>query len=186
VTLPLKIRRADLSDAALLAEFAARTFEETFGAENAADDMAAHLASSYSAGRQRDEIASPDIITLLVEDDGQLAGYAQVRRNRPPIEPAPEKAVELWRFYVDRPWHGHGVASLMMSAAKDAATALGGQQMWLSVWERNPRAIGFYSKCGFRTIGSKDFWVGSDRQTDHVMTVDMPATDSGLQAPGRP
>jgi diamine N-acetyltransferase len=45
--------------------------------------------------------------------------------------------------------------------------------MWLSVWERNPRAIAFYGKCGFRMVGSKDFWVGSDRQTDHVMVLEL-------------
>jgi diamine N-acetyltransferase len=169
----LTMRRADISDAALLAEFAARTFAATFGAENTADDLAAHLAASYGVVQQRREIRNPDVITLLAEDDGRLAGYAQVRRNAAPIEPPPASAVELWRFYVDRPWHGRGVAAPMMSAAKDAAVALGGQQMWLSVWERNPRAIAFYGKCGFRMVGSKDFWVGSDRQTDHVMVVEL-------------
>jgi ribosomal protein S18 acetylase RimI-like enzyme len=167
------ILRAESADAARLAEFAARTFAETFGAENTADDMAAHLAASYGVAQQRTEICNPDIITLLVEDDEQLAGYAQIRRNRAPIEPPSESAVELWRFYVDGPWHGRGVAALLMSAAKEAAVALGGQQMWLSVWERNPRAIAFYGKCGFRIVGSKDFWVGSDRQTDHVMVAEL-------------
>jgi ribosomal protein S18 acetylase RimI-like enzyme len=167
------IYRAGIDDAARLAEFAARTFMDTFGAQNTADDMAEHLVASYGTTQQRREIADPDIITLLVDDASQLAGYAQVRRSPAPIEPPPEAAVELWRFYVDRPWHGRGVAASLMAAAREAAETLGGRQMWLSVWEHNPRAIAFYCKNGFRIAGSKDFWVGSDRQTDHVMVVDL-------------
>jgi ribosomal protein S18 acetylase RimI-like enzyme len=167
------IRRAGIDDAARLAEFAARTFEETFGAENSAADMAAHLAAAYGVAQQSSEIRSPDVITLLVEDKRQLAGYAQVRRNGAPIEPLLDLDVELWRFYIDRPWHGRGVAAQLMAAANEAAVALGGRQMWLSVWERNARAIAFYTKCGFRIVGAKDFWVGSDRQTDHVMVADL-------------
>jgi diamine N-acetyltransferase len=167
------IYKAAEQDAPRLAEFAARTFEETFGPDNTPDDMASHLAASYGVEQQSAEIANPDIITLLAEDDSQMAGYAQVRRNRAPIEPAIAASVELWRFYIDRPWHGRGVAAQLMDAVRDAAQALGGQRIWLSVWECNPRAIAFYAKNGFRIVGSKDFWVGSDRQTDHVMVADL-------------
>ena len=170
----MTIRRADAADAARLAEFAARTFAETFGAQNTTEDMAAHLASAYGIVQQGSEIANPQIVTLLLEEEAaELAAYAQVRRNDAPIQPPLESAVELWRFYVDRPWHGRGLAAPLMDAAKQAAAALGGRQMWLSVWERNPRAIGFYTKSGFRIVGSKAFLVGSDRQTDHVMVADL-------------
>jgi diamine N-acetyltransferase len=167
------IYRAGVDDAGRLAEFAARTFAETFGPENTSEDMAAHLAASYGIPQQRREIADPDTLTLLADDESRLAGYAQVRRNSAPVDPPLEHAVELWRFYVDRPWHGRGVAAQLMAAVRDAAEALGGQQLWLSVWERNPRAIAFYTKSGFRIVGSKDFWLGSDRQRDHVMVAEL-------------
>jgi len=169
----MTIRRADAADAARLAEFAARTFAETFGAQNTTEDMAAHLASAYGIVQQGSEIANPQIVTLLLEEAAELAAYAQVRGNDAPIQPPLESAMELWRFYVDRPWHGRGLAAPLMHAAKQAAAALGGRQMWLSVWERNPRAIAFYTKSGFRIVGSKAFWVGSDRQTDHVMVANL-------------
>jgi diamine N-acetyltransferase len=34
---------------------------------------------------------------------------------------------------------------------------------------RNPRAVAFYAKMGFAIVGSADFVVGSDVQTDHIM-----------------
>ena len=117
------------------------------------------------------ELADPDYVTLLIEDGTSLAAYAQVRRHEPPpcvTGPAP---IELYRFYVDRLWHGQGVAQTLMAAVRDAARAFGGGTLWLGVWEHNPRAIAFYNKCGFRDVGSTSFYVGPDRQTDRVMAV---------------
>jgi ribosomal protein S18 acetylase RimI-like enzyme len=56
-----------------------------------------------------------------------------------------------------------------MDAALDAARARGAQTMWLGVWERNPRAVAFYSKYGFTRVGEHTFMLGADAQTDWVL-----------------
>ena len=166
---PTIIRRGVVSDAPALAEFAARTFAEAFGADNRPEDMQAHLASSYGVPQQTRELTNPDVITLLAHQGETLVAYAQVRRHGPPPCVTEDEPVELHRFYVDRPAHGSGVAQALMSAAHEAARELGGRHLWLSVWERNPRAIAFYTKVGFVDVGSTDFYVGPDRQTDRVL-----------------
>jgi ribosomal protein S18 acetylase RimI-like enzyme len=164
----LQVRRAVTGDAAALAELAARTFVDAFGAENNPEDLALYLAEAYGEPQQRAEIEQPDGITLLAELDGALAGYAQLRRS-----PAEWGNVELARFYVDRRWHGRGVAQSLMDAVLNAARTLGGTTLWLGVWERNPRGIAFYRKCGFTDIGAHEFVVGTDVQTDRVMTIEL-------------
>jgi GNAT superfamily N-acetyltransferase len=77
--------------------------------------------------------------------------------------------VELWRFYVDQPFHGRGVAARLMEGAKQRARRRGAISLWLGVWERNHRAKAFYAKHGFRKVGSHVFVVGADPQTDDVM-----------------
>jgi hypothetical protein len=37
------------------------------------------------------------------------------------------------------------------------------------VWERNPRAIRFYGKYGFRPVGDQTFVLGTDPQRDLVL-----------------
>jgi len=158
-----------VADAAALAEIGARTFHDTFAADNTPDDMAEHLAATFGVVQQEAELSNADYVTLLACVDGALAAFAQVRRHDPPdcVEgPAP---VELHRFYVDRPWHGQGVAARLMAVSVDAIRELGGRTVWLSVWEHNPRARAFYAKCGFRQSGTANFWVGSDCQTDHIL-----------------
>lgn len=163
------IRRATVADAADLAALGARTFHDTFAADNRPEDMAVHLATTFGVPQQTAELADAGCVTLLAYVGQTLAAFAQVRRKEPPPCVEGSTPVELHRFYVDRPWHGQGVAARLMGASVDAIHELGGRTVWLSVWEHNPRARAFYAKCGFRQTGTADFWVGPDRQTDHIL-----------------
>jgi GNAT superfamily N-acetyltransferase len=172
----VRIRRATPADAAPLAALAARIFTETFAADTAPDDLAAFLAKAYGVRQQSEEISDPDVITLVAEAPAGLVAYAQVHRGgKAPKDVAAEEPVELWRFYVQKDWHGGGLAHRLMAAAMDAARELGGRHLWLSVWERNPRAIAFYGKHGFRDVGAADFWVGTDCQTDRILVAPVSA-----------
>lgn len=164
------IRTASADDVSALTEFGARTFYESFGADNTPEDMDKHLASAWHPELQRREILDTSIDTLLARDaQGALAGFAQLRDKVAPEGVATTRPVELWRFYVDRPWQGRGLARTLMNAVFERARARGGRELWLGVWERNERARAFYGKCGFEKVGQKIFVVGTDPQTDHVM-----------------
>ena len=160
----MKIRRAVSADAAAVAELAARTFVDAFGAANRPEDIAVFVARTYGEAQQRREIENPDGVTLLVEHDGALAAFAQLRRTSSPFG-----EVEIARFYVDRRHHGGGIARTLMDAAFEVARELGATTLWLGVWEHNPRAIAFYRKFGFVEVGAHDFMLGRDRQTDLIM-----------------
>lgn len=166
----VRIRRATVADASALAEIGARTFSETFAADNTPEDMRMFLESTWHPDLQRAEIQDPGLDTLLACDAaGALAGFAQVRVAHPPEGIAVRAPVELKRFYVDKPWHGQGLARMLMDAALQAARARGGREFWLGVFQRNERALAFYRKCGFRVVGTQVFVVGTDPQKDYVM-----------------
>lgn len=163
-------RRATVADAAALAEMGARTFADTFAADNRPEDMAAHLAATFSVARQSAELDDPAYVTLFAEIDGATAGFAQVRRHPAPTCVTGPAPIEVHRFYVERAWHGRGVAAALMAECLAVVREMHGGTAWLSVWERNPRAIAFYAKQGFVQAGTTEFWVGPDCQTDYVMT----------------
>lgn len=163
------IRRAVPADALELAELGARTFAQAFGADNRPEDLAAHLEEAYGESQQREEIENPDFLTLLAVEGEHFLGFAQLRRQEAPPGVVVADCAEVYRFYLDQKVHGSGLAQRLMAEVKSAAKALGCRNLWLGVWERNPRAIAFYSKCGFVDRGSKVFVVGTDRQTDRVM-----------------
>jgi diamine N-acetyltransferase len=166
----MRLHQATPADAAELAEFGARTFREAFAADNSPEDMDRHLRSAWSPELQQRELEDPGIDTLILTGDGgQWLAFAQLRANHGAEGVPAEGSIELWRFYVDRPSQGRGVAGALMQAAKDRGRRRGARSMWLGVWEHNARAQAFYRKHGFSRVGKKVFVVGSDPQTDHVM-----------------
>ena len=163
------IRRATVEDAAWLATLAERTFRETYSAHNTPENMERYVADHFGPALQAAELADSRYLTLVAEVSGQPAGYTQLGQGPAPecvTGPAP---MEIIRFYVDRPWHGQGLAQRIMAAAAEHATAAGARTLWLGVWERNPRAIGFYRKCGFAQVGTHTFVLGTDHQRDLVL-----------------
>jgi len=163
------IRTGTVADGAVLADLARRTFYDTFAATNNATDMALHLAQAYGVDQQTRELANRDIATLIVEENGAAIAYAQLRSDHVPECVTGSRPIELWRFYVDRGWHGRGVAQALMDRVKIVARERGAQTLWLGVWERNDRARAFYAKSGFTDAGDHIFLFGTDPQTDLVM-----------------
>ena len=70
------IRAAVASDAATLTELGARTFRDTFGADNTPEDMEAFLSSHYRPEIQVEELKDPRNLYLLAEVSGTPAGFA--------------------------------------------------------------------------------------------------------------
>ena len=169
----VNIRVATPADAAVVSELARRTFYDTFAASNDAADMALYLAGAYSIDIQTRELKDRDITTLLVEEAGTAIAYAMLRTDHVPECVSGADPIELWRFYVDRAWHGRGVAAALMARVKAAAQARGAKTLWLGVWERNDRARAFYAKCGFVDAGEHIFLFGTDPQTDRVMVAGL-------------
>jgi ribosomal protein S18 acetylase RimI-like enzyme len=163
------IRRAANEDAPWLARLAERTFRETYGEYNTAADMERYVGEHFGLARQAQELADPRLTTLVAEVTGQPAGYAQLGRTTAPACVTGAAPIEVVRFYVDRPWHGQGVAASLMAATVGAAAELGGRTLWLGVWERNGRAIAFYRKAGFAEVGTQTFVLGTDHQRDLVL-----------------
>lgn len=169
---PYVVRRATPDHAPLLAEMGARTFHDTFAADNTAGDMAAYLAGAFSAEIQAAELADPAIDVLLAYAGDEPVGYAKVRTGQAPDCVRGSAALEISRFYADTPWIGRGVGGALMQACLDHAASLGCDVVWLDVWEHNPRAIGFYERWGFAVVGSQDFVLGEDVQHDLLMARD--------------
>ena len=163
------IRRGTAADASTLAALARETFFDTFASTNDAADMALHLERAYGVAQQTAELTDPAITTLLVDESGETVAYAQIRAGHAPTCVTGAAPTELWRFYVQRGWHGRGIAQALLARVVDEAMAGGAKTLWLGVWEHNHRARAFYGKSGFADVGEHVFLFGTDPQTDRVM-----------------
>ena len=166
----IHVRAAAVADAVPLSRLAASTFRETFERDNTPEDMERYLAESFSPRRQAAEIDDPMGVMLLAErvgeaGDAELVGYAHLVSGGAPQAVTGPGPLELKRLYVARAWHGRRVAQALMDAALIAARGRGAQTMWLGVWERNARALAFYTRYGFTRVGEHTFMLGADAQS---------------------
>jgi ribosomal protein S18 acetylase RimI-like enzyme len=168
------IRPAKIHDAASLAALAERTFRDAFAATNSEADLLLHCAAHYGETLQYAEITAPDLMIYVCEQGSgeatELMGFIQLRQARYPDCVTALRPLEVQKLYVSSFWHGKGVAHDLMAVALDTAANRLADQIWLGVWENNPRAINFYRKYGFAAVGEQTFILGTDSQRDLVMS----------------
>lgn len=162
-------RYATAKDADALRQLAVRTYSETFAAVNTVENMRTYLESAFALERIQAELSDPAAIWLLAVTGGDLAGYAKLLTGLPPECVTGESPIELVRFYIDRQWHGSGLASELMQSCLEEARGRGFKTMYLGVWENNERAKAFYKKWNFVRVGEHVFPMGDDPQIDWWM-----------------
>jgi ribosomal protein S18 acetylase RimI-like enzyme len=166
----IALRRATPADAARLAAFAATAFSDTFAADNRPEDMRTYIAETFGAPMQHAELTAPECTVFLAERDGEIVGYTMLREGAAPPCVHDTSAIEIARLYAGQRWIGAGVGALLMQRCLVEAASRGCRTIWLGVWERNARAIGFYQRWHFVIVGSQPFQLGNDRQNDRVMS----------------
>lgn len=129
----VRIRAASEGDAAALARLAEQTFRDTFATSNSAENMRQHCEATYGETLQLAEIRSLDMETWLVEDEGRLVAYTQLRRGRAPAAVSARQPIEIQRFYVLADAHGQGVARALMEHVLARVGQLAADVVWLGV-----------------------------------------------------
>ena len=177
--------RVRASEATHLSEFARDNFDKTYGPLCKAADVDAYMASALNASELLRVLTNPTAWVFAAIVDNEWVGYAQTC-----LAPLPDflqnqqaralgvTPMELNRFYVSRKFHGTGVAQQMLGIVLAHAELQGSTTLWLSVWQENARAIAFYNKWGFGTIGEGKFLMGEDLQDDFIMERDVHASAS--------
>ena len=163
------IRTATREDAQMIAEVSHQTFYDSFIADNRPEDMEKFLTQQFTKGKLMLEVGSSDCIFLLAYQGEELAGYVKLRDARVPKSVGSIRALEIARLYAVKEWIGKGVGKALMQVSIDQAQAMGKDTVWLGVWEKNQRAIDFYTRWGFEKFDETDFLLGDDVQRDWLM-----------------
>ena len=171
------IRVVAPSEASQLATFAATLFRQAYGVTHPEPTLSVYLATSFAEQRVRRSLEDPASTTLVVESaDGTWIGYAELHEGEPSASstvvevPLPGTApLEIVRFYVDRAWHGQGVAHALMHACDALARTRGCDMLWLLAWQEAAQAVRFYHKAGFSIHGTGIFAFGERADADFIL-----------------
>lgn len=171
-----------------IAALGRHVFQETFAASTGAEDLKRYLDEAYSFEAIKADIENSDKRVIIAEAESSstpptpitptyepeagpsLAGFSMIAVNSTEdCLKGWERPVELQRIYVDSALQGAGVARKLEAAVTQWAKEEGYKSVWLGVWENNHRAKAFYAKCGYEKIGTHDFVVGNQVDTDEIM-----------------
>jgi len=169
----LDIRMAVAGDAERLTALARETFLQAFEARNTAENMRIYCDQAFALSTIQAELADPASTFIWAEQQGIPAGYAKLRRGPAEACISGEKPVELERIYAMSDLIGAGVGKTLLHTSIKIAQAEGFHTLWLGVWEGNDRAIEFYKRQGFSSVGEHDFLLGKELQTDFIMQLDL-------------
>ena len=167
--MPVTIRMAGPQDAGLIADMSRRTFYDSFAESNTKEDMDLFMNEVFTREELKKEVYDPANIFFLAFEGDQPLGYVRMREGEAQDIFNGEPSFEIARIYNEKTAIGRGVGSALMQVCIDTALAQGKKWIWLGVWEKNDRAIAFYSKWGFEKYDTHDFILGKDVQTDWLM-----------------
>lgn len=167
----MTVRRATQHDAIELAALAATSFRDTYVSIVDTDAMSAYVDENFRLDVVESQLRDPASIILVAVAADRLVGYAQMRQAQAPACVTGAAPVQLSRLYVSHDALGQGIGASLVAAVLQVAAALGRRTLWLSVYEHNPRAIRFYGKLGFATVGTTGFQFGSRVFIDPVMSM---------------
>jgi ribosomal protein S18 acetylase RimI-like enzyme len=155
------IRRGQRKDIVPLSELAKTTYASAFGHSLNPADLAAHLEANLSESCFEEFLEEDTIV--VAEHDSRLIGFIQIGVVWPETDDddfSPEDA-ELRRVYVLADFQGRGTGRQLIDAAFREPCFSAARDIYLDVWENNPRARLLYESYGFRVIGKRPFKVES-------------------------
>ena len=164
----LAIRPAVPEDAPRLAAFAAQAFSHTYRGLDDPQEIADYVAEHFQPAVMAAVIADPACTTLLAWLGEQLAGYAIVKAAPVPACVTGPDPVWLWRLYLGEGFIGQGLGARLMRAVHAEARRRDKATLWLSVYDRNVRAVEFYERFGFAKVGGKEFLFGGRIYVDPI------------------
>ncbi len=167
-----------LADLKTLQTLSRTTFSESFAAQNNPGDFAHYLREAFSDVNLTAELKNAESRFFFLRVRDQIAGYTKINTGNAQTELQDPKGMEIERIYVTKAFQGRGLGSWMLSALQGLAEAEGREYIWLGVWEENTDAIRFYLKHGFVTFGRHPYYIGSDRQMDWMMRLQLPGRES--------
>jgi len=167
------IRPLNITDVNALQYIGRKTFLETFANINTEENMRKYLDESFSTRQLSKELSNLSSQFYFAELNNEVIGYLKLNTGQAQKENAHKNALEIERIYVLQDHHGKKVGQLLYQKAIEVAQQLKVEHVWLGVWEKNFRAMGFYKKNGFVAFDEHVFVLGNDRQIDILMKKDL-------------
>lgn len=167
----LIIHEVVLNDLESLRQISIQTFTETFSEHNSEDNMKEYITECLNTDKLKEELQTTGSSFYFAFVKNQIIGYLKLNTGTAQTEHHTENGFEIERIYVVKEFHGKHIGKALFEKAKSIALEKHYNKIWLGVWEKNTKAIAFYTKQGFTKFDQHIFKLGNDEQTDILMAL---------------
>ena len=154
-------KKATVDDWQTIADIGRQSWEETFtGIQHYTPELVAgYTTGAFNKPKILSEMADPDCWLYLVSENSEAPplGYIKLKRDGAPECVKDRNIMGLDRLYFLKKMQGKGLGRKAFEFCLGEAKKMGYPEIWLSVWEHNLPAIGFYEKMGCKRAGSWDW-----------------------------
>ncbi|MFC3172933.1 GNAT family N-acetyltransferase [Novosphingobium bradum] len=158
---PLILRPPVAADLPALSLLGVAAFVHKFGDLYRPEDLLPFLAETYSEAALARALADPANRFAVAERGGLLLGWCKLAQACPfPEHARGRRTMELKQLYTAPRAQGGGIGAALMDWAMAQFSALGADEVQLSVWQHNPGAQKFYRRYGFAPVAEVTFQVG--------------------------
>jgi diamine N-acetyltransferase len=147
----------------MLAKVGRRSLLESHGHSAPAEIMQEYVNRSFSEEACRIELLDGANIFHAVFYNGEPAGYSKINLATPHPLVQQQPVTKLERLYLLKEYYGLSLGHRLLQQAIDLSKEAGDKGLWLDVWKGNERAIRFYQKQGFETVGESGFVLTASR-----------------------
>ena len=152
---PIRVRRAGVEDAYLIAAMAAGDFWERYRGHTDAATLMAFAEAAFTVEATRRVLRDPSSHLLLAEREDQVQGFLRLTPTPAPPVVAGTDPVEISALWVGRIFRRTGVATALLRAAIDIAVFEGRDPLWLRLGPRPASAKAFLTRRGFEARRSE-------------------------------
>jgi len=150
-----------------------KTFIDAFENHNKPDDFKAYMETAFSRGQILRELTNPQMSFYLIYSEDEPIAYFKLNEDEAQRDIKDENAMELERIYVKSEFQRNKIGLFMLNNIKRIAASKNKSYLWLGVWEKNGKAIRFYEKNGFIKFGKHPYYIGTDKQMDWLMKLNL-------------
>ena len=149
--------RLTTSDASWLATVGGATIMESHGHSAPAQTVQAYIDKSFNVDACIAELGDENNIFSAIHYNGERAGYSKIVFDCAHPAVAAQPVTKMERLYLLKKFYDLKLGQQLLQHSIDLSTEQGEKGMWLNVWKGNERALRFYQKGGFETVGESKF-----------------------------
>ena len=164
------ITKAKTQDAKQLTPIAKEAFLTAHGHSASKEDINNYVAANFNEANFVAEISNPDNHYYLIYHDNKLAGYSKITLNTANENITSENVTCMSRLYLLKEFYGLQLGKELFNFNIEFSKQHNQKGIWLAVWVENQRAIDFYTKRGFKIVGSYDFRISATHTNpNHIL-----------------